>query len=145
MPKRNTIILLKKQGLFLVAGLSYQKEKPNTFGYSLVDKDERIYITQYGSGLQLEKSLPWNMRFIGAARFDHHSNFGNFFSPKFGLTKSIGESNFRITWAKAYAMPSIFYQYANGNDVTFGNGPGIRYIPNGSRFNDAASVIDNCH
>jgi iron complex outermembrane receptor protein len=130
----------QKVGLFLVAGLSYQKEKPNSFGYSLVDKNQRIYITQTGAVLQLEKSLPWDMRFIGAARFDNHSNLGNFFSPKFALTKQIGENNFRVTWARAYSMPSIFFQYSNNSGIIFGNGAGVRYIPNGSRYSEAASV-----
>ncbi len=130
----------QKAGLFLVAGLSYQKEKPNSLGYSLVDKNRRIYITQTGAVLQLEKSLPWNMRFIGAARFDNHSNLGNFFSPKLALTKQIGESNFRFTWARAYSMPSIFFQYSNNSGIIFGNGAGVRYIPNGSRYSETSSV-----
>jgi len=130
----------QKTGLFLVAGLSYQKEKPNSFGFSLIDKDRRIYVTQTGVVLQLEKILPWGMRFIGAARFDNHSNFGNFFSPKLALTKRIGESNFRITWGKAYSMPSIFFQSANTSGFTFGNGTGIRYIPNQSKFSETTSV-----
>jgi len=129
----------EKAGLFMIAGISYQKEKPNTFGYSLVDKDQRIYVTQAGGVLQLEKKLPWDMRFIGAARFDNHSNFGNFFSPKLALTKAIGENNIRITWAKAYSMPSIFFQYANADGFFFGNGPGIKYKPNGQRFSDPAT------
>lgn len=129
-----------KSGLFLVAGLSYQKEKPNTFGYSLVDKDRRIYITQAGAVIQLEKTLPWGMRFISAARFDNHSNLGNFFSPKLALTKSVGESNIRITWAKAYTMPSILFQSANSNGNTFGNGSGITYIPNGATINNPPKI-----
>lgn len=121
-----------KAGIFLVGGMSYQKEKPNSFGVTLVDKDRRIYITQSGAVIQLEKSLPWNMRLIGAARFDNHSNFGNFFSPKIAWQIKAGDGNFRVTWGKAYAMPSIFYQYANFSGVTFGNGERLTYLPNGS-------------
>ncbi len=36
----------EKAGLFLVAGLNYQKDKPNGFGINLVDKEKRIYVTQ---------------------------------------------------------------------------------------------------
>jgi outer membrane receptor for ferrienterochelin and colicins len=129
----------QKAGLFLVTGLNYQKEKPNGFGVNLVDKFERIYITQYGAVLQLEKSLPWTLRSIGAIRYDHHSNFGSFFSPKLGLTKSIGEGSFRITWARAFAMPSILSQYSNLAGNLFGNGEGVTYIPNGAKMSETPS------
>ena len=122
-----------KAGIFLVAGLNYQKEKPNSYGTTLVDKEKLIFVTQVGGVVQLEKKLPWDMRFIGAARVDHHSNYGSFFSPKLALTKTIGENNFRITWAKAYAPPSILFQYSNQNGMVFGNGPGVRYVPIGSK------------
>jgi len=130
----------KKAGLFLIAGLNYQKEKPNGFGRNLLDKNERIYITQYGGVLQLEKSLPLSIRFIGAVRYDHHGNLGNFFSPKLGLVKVIGDGSFRVTWGRAYAMPTILYQYASLQNNTFGNGEGITYIPNGFNFYDPASI-----
>lgn len=130
----------RKAGLHLVAGLSYQKEKPNSFGTSLVDLNKRIYVTQWGGVAQLEKKLPWNIRFIGAVRLDNHSNFGKFISPKLALTKTFNENNFRITWAKAYAAPSIFFQYANLSGITFGNGPGVKYIPNGSNPSDESIV-----
>ena len=124
----------QKAGVFLVTGLSFQKEKPNSFGTGLVDSARRIYVTQVGAVLQLEKSLPWGMRLIGAGRFDNHSNYGNFFSPKLAWLKNVGEGTFRITWARGYAMPSIQFQYANSNGQTFGNGPGVTYIPNLSKF-----------
>ena len=124
----------------MVTGLNYQEEKPNGFGITLIDSFQRIRITQYGAVLQLEKSLPWKMRFIGSTRFDHHSNFGSFFAPRFALVKAISDGNFRITWGRAYAMPSIQNQYAGINRFLFGNGVGIMYIPNGSKFSDPSSV-----
>ena len=127
-------------GLFLVTGLTYQNEKPNGFGITLVDSFERIRIKQYGGVVQLEKLLPWGLRFIGTTRFDHHSNFGNFFAPRFALMKAIGNGNFRITWGKAYSMPSILNQFAGINRSLFGNGKGIKYIRSGARFSDPASV-----
>jgi hypothetical protein len=62
------------------------------------------------------------MRFIGAARFDNHSTWETFFL-KVALTKQIGESNFRVTWARAYSMPSIF-SVSNNSGIIFGNGAG---------------------
>ncbi|HEV8079160.1 MAG TPA: TonB-dependent receptor [Chitinophagaceae bacterium] len=126
----------QKAGLFLVTGLNYQEEKPNGFGITLIDSFQRIKITQYGAVLQLEKSLPWKMRLIGSTRFDHHSNFGSFFAPRFALVKAISDGNFRITWGRAYSMPSILNQYAGINGFLFGNGKGIFYIPNGTNVND---------
>ena len=79
------------------------------------------------------------MRFIGAARVDHHSNFGNYFAPRLGLTKGLGAGVFRITWGKAYAMPSIQNQYAGINRSIFGNGgEGIYYIPVGTNVEDTS-------
>ena len=130
----------KKAGLFLIAGLNYQKEKPNGFGRNLLDSFERISITQYGAVVQLEKSLPWSIRFIGAVRWDDHSNFGNFFSPKLGLVKAFGDGSIRLTWGRAIAMPTILNQYASLQKNTFGNGEGIRYIPNEAVFSDPKSI-----
>lgn len=126
-------------GLFLVAGLNYQRERPNGFGRNLLDSFQKIDIKQYGGVIQLEKSLPWSMRLIGAVRYDHHSNLGDFFSPKLGLTKSVGDGSFRITWGRAFAMPTILNQYTRGTS-TFGNGEGITYIPAGLDPNDPASI-----
>jgi len=126
----------QKAGLFLVSGLTYQKEKPNGYGISLVDSFQKIIITQYGAVLQLEKTLPWKLKFIGTIRMDHHSNFGSYFAPRLALTKSLGEGTFRISWGKAYAMPSILNQYAGINRFLFGNGGGIFYIPNGINVYD---------
>ncbi|MBP6687238.1 MAG: TonB-dependent receptor [Lacibacter sp.] len=131
----------QKAGLFLVAGLNYQNEKPNGFGITLIDSFRQISVRQYGVVLQLEKSLPWGMRLISATRFDNHDNFGNFFSPKFAVTKPIGDGTFRITWGKAYAMPSIQNQYAGINRSLFGNGgEGIKYIRTDAKYSDPASI-----
>lgn len=130
----------KKAALFVVAGLSYQEDKPNSFGTTLIDKDRRIYVTQYGMVLQLEKSLPFNLRLIGAARYDNHNKFGDFISPKLALVKAIKDGSFRLTWGRAYSMPSILFRSANIGGNFFGNGEGITYIPNGSNVNDPASI-----
>ncbi|MGN6291265.1 MAG: TonB-dependent receptor [Chitinophagaceae bacterium] len=130
----------QKAKLFLVAGLNYQQERPNGYGVNLVDSFEKINITQYGVVVQLDKSLPWSMRFISTVRFDRHDNFGNFFSPRFAVVKNIDEGSFRITWGRAIAMPSILNQYAGISRLLFGNGAGIKYIRNNARFGDPASI-----
>ncbi len=126
----------QKAGFFLIAALNYQNERPNGFGVYLLDSFHHVRINQYGVSLQLEKLLPWDLRLIGAVRYDHHSNFGDFYSPKLGLTKSFGDNSFRFTWGKAYATPNILAQYANIGRNFFGNGEGIIYIPNGAKMSE---------
>lgn len=128
-----------KQRLYVVAGLFYQKERPRGYGVNLVDSFQRIYVTQFGAVLQADQSLPWKVRFIGAARVDNHSNFGTYVSPKVGLMKTLGTGNVRLTWGRAISVPSILYQYASTANFFFGNGEGINYIPNGVKFTDTAS------
>lgn len=131
----------EKAALFLVTGFSYQKERPHAYGIALVDSFKRIDITQYGASLQLEKSLPWSLRFVIASRWDHHSNFGNFFSPKLGLVKKIADGTIRLTWGRAYSMPTIIFQYGNLNGLFYGNGEGITYIPNGTKMSDSVRRV----
>lgn len=89
----------------------------------------------------MEKALPWQMRFIAATRWDNHSGYGNYFSPKLGLVKSIPGGNIRITWGWAYSMPSIGYQYASNGGSFFGNREGITYIPNGTKPEDSITLV----
>ena len=130
----------KKAGVFFVVGLNYQKERPNGFGRNLLDSFQRINVIQYGAVVQLEKSLPWSFRFVGAVRWNNHSNFGNFYSPKLGLVKTVGDGSFRLTWGKAYAMPTILNQYSYLSKSSIGNGEGISYVPNGTVYADPKSL-----
>ncbi|RIA09708.1 iron complex outermembrane receptor protein [Flavobacteriaceae bacterium MAR_2010_72] len=129
-------------GLFLVAGLDFEQARPNTTdGTTLVGEANEISVSQVGAVLQLEKTLPMEMRLIGALRFDSNDNFNDLVAPKLTLVKDFEVGNIRLGWAKAYALPSIQNQYASIRDFFFGNGgTGIRYIPNNSQVNDPASV-----
>lgn len=131
----------QKAGLLLVAGVSLQHDRPHAYGIALVDSFERIKIDQYGMALQMEKSLPLSLRFIAAGRWDYHNNFGHFFSPKLGLIKKAGDGNVRLTWGRAYSMPTIIFQYGNVNGLFYGNGKGITYIPNGVRVSDGTRIV----
>lgn len=130
-------------GLFLVAGLDFEKAEPNTSdGTTLVGKGGDISVSQIGAVLQLEKKLLNDLRLIGAIRFDNNDNFRNLVAPKLTLVKDLGEGNIRLGWAKAYALPSIQNQYAGIRDFFFGNGgKGIAYIPNNSLVNDPGSLL----
>jgi outer membrane receptor for ferrienterochelin and colicins len=124
----------KDLGLDLVAGVSYQKDNPNTFGTSLADANQLIEIDQIGGVVQLEKTLPARFRLYGAARYDYHSVFGDLFAPKVGLMKDLDNGTFRVTLGKAYAAPIILFQSASVFGLVFGNGNGVNYTPNGSNL-----------
>lgn len=132
---------IEKAGLQVIASMDYQLQSPNSYGITLVDSFERIRINQVGAVLQIEKSMPLDVRLVGALRYDHHESFGDFFAPKFTLVKQLGDGLARAGFAKAYAMPTILQQYAGVNRYIFGNsGEGIKYIPNGSLFSDPSSI-----
>lgn len=126
-----------KIGLTLIAGATYQHDAPKTFGTVLIDKTEKVEITQYGGALQLEKTLPLDFKIVAAARLDNHSLFGNLFSPKLALVKGVPGGAVRFTWGRAFAAPIILFQRASVFGIVFGNGSGVNYIPNGSKFSDA--------
>lgn len=129
-----------KAGVNLIIGASYQKDDPKTFGTSLADATESVQVKQYGGAIQLEKTLPGDLKFVAAARLDNHSLFKNMFSPKFALVKGVPGGSVRLTWGKAFAAPIILFQRASVFGLVFGNGDGVKYIPNGANANDAASV-----
>jgi outer membrane receptor for ferrienterochelin and colicins len=126
-------------GLSLIAGLNYQKDNPKTFGTSLIDAVQTFDVTQIGGALQLEKTLPADLKLIVAARYDDHSNFGGLFAPKVALVKGVPGGAIRLTWGRANAAPLILFQRASVFGLVFGNGTGVTYIPNNSKFSDPAS------
>ncbi len=128
-------------GLTVIAGTTYQHDAPKTFGTVLIDANEKVEITQYGGAIQLEKTLPADFKIVAAARLDHHSLFGNLFSPKVGLVKGVPGGAVRLTWGKAFAAPIILFQRASVFGIVFGNGNGVNYIPNGSKFSDASQRL----
>lgn len=125
----------KEAGLDLIAGVNYQYDLPNTFGTSLADLNQKITVSQIGGVVQLEKTLPANLKAYASARLDHHSIFGNLFAPKVALVKEVKGGSFRLTYGRANAAPIILFQSANVFGIVFGNGAGVNYIPNGQNIN----------
>lgn len=130
----------QKIGLGLVTGVSYQKDNPNTYGTSLADATKKIEVTQYGAVLQLEKTLPADFKLVGAMRVDNHSAFGNLVAPKIALVKGVPGGSVRFTYGRANSAPLILFQSASVFNLVFGNGNGVKYIPNGANVNDAAAI-----
>jgi outer membrane receptor for ferrienterochelin and colicins len=131
----------EKAGVYMVASASYQKDDPKTYGTSLADANQKVEVEQYGGALQLEKNLPLDFKLVTAARLDHHSLFGNLFAPKVGLVKGVPGGAVRLTWGKAYAAPIILFQRASVFGLVFGNGSGVKYIPNGANINEATAIL----
>jgi iron complex outermembrane receptor protein len=131
----------QKIGLGIVTGVSYQKDNPNTFGTSLADATQKIEVTQYGAVLQVEKTLPADFKLVGAIRVDNHSAFGNMVAPKIALVKGVPGGSVRLTYGRANSAPLILFQSASVFNLVFGNGNGVKYIPNGANVNDAASIM----
>jgi iron complex outermembrane receptor protein len=131
-----------RAGLFVALGANFQEERPNGYGITLIDSFQRIRVRQAGGAAQAEKHLPLGLRFIAATRFDHHQNFGGFLSPRLAVVKAVPQGAFRVSWSRAYSMPTIQNQYAGINRILFGNASGIFYLPNGERFsNEKARVL----
>lgn len=123
-----------KAGIYAAISANFQEERPNGYGITLIDSFQRIRVRQGGGALQAEKRLPFRLRLVAATRLDHHQNFGSFLSPRVALVKSVRGGNLRVSWARAYSMPTIQNQYAGINRSFFGNAQGILYLPNGERI-----------
>lgn len=130
----------EKVGLTVIGGVNYQLDKPNTFGTSLADLNQRITVEQLGGVVQLEKTLPADFKLFASARVDNHSIFGNLFAPKVALVKGVKGGAIRLTYGRANAAPIILFQSANVFGIVFGNGAGVSYIPNGAAINSTPVV-----
>jgi outer membrane receptor for ferrienterochelin and colicins len=131
----------EKAGLHLVAGATMQLDRPNGFGLTLIDSFQRIQVLQLGSVIQLDKKLPWSMRFVGTARVDYHNYLGTYVTPRLALLKHWENSQLRFTWGRALTMPTIQQQFAAINRTLYGNGGGIRYIPANYYVGDTVQTI----
>lgn len=131
----------KNIGLGLVTGVSYQQDNPNTYGTSLADANQKIEVKQVGAVVQLEKTLPADFKLVGALRVDNHSAFGNLVAPKIALVKGVPGGSIRFTYGRANSAPLILFQSASVFNLVFGNGNGVKYIPNGANVNDPASIV----
>jgi outer membrane receptor for ferrienterochelin and colicins len=132
---------IPKAGLYLGLGFNFQEERPNGYGITLIDSFHRIRVRQGGLAAQGEKQLPYNLRLVSAVRLDHHQNFGSFLSPRIALIKMISQGAFRLSWSRAYSMPTIQNQYAGIGRILFGNGGGILYLPNEQNNNNEMARI----
>ncbi|NMM47275.1 TonB-dependent receptor [Marinigracilibium pacificum] len=116
---------------YFVVGANYQRDVADSEGTYLYDTDGPIKISQYGAVVQLEKPIGDIFKFVGAARVDKHEYYDLQFSPRLAMTAKAGRGNFRLTYSRAYAAPSIQYMqflfpFAGG--AIIGSGEGLTTV-----------------
>lgn len=122
--------------LFFVIGANFQRDVADSEGTYLYDIDGPIEISQYGAVLQLEKPLGNIFKFVGAARVDKHDYYDWQFSPRLALTAKAGEGNFRVSYSRAYAAPSIqflefLFPFTGGAIIGSGEGLTLESLTTG--------------
>ena len=93
-------------GLTLIGGAQYQKDMAYSKNTYLIDFDGTIDVNQFGVYGQAEYKVDgWG--FLAALRLDNHDFYGSNLLPKAAITKKLGDGNFRLTYGKGMAVPSI--------------------------------------
>jgi iron complex outermembrane receptor protein len=96
--------------LKLITGFQYRDYAPNSKGTFLADANgEDISATEYGGYMQLDlKILGDKLRFVGAGRYDKHSDYEAQFSPKAALVFSPSPAHhFRAGYNHAFKSPTV--------------------------------------
>ncbi|QCK16876.1 hypothetical protein DCC35_20130 [Mangrovivirga cuniculi] len=115
------------EDLYYVVGANFQRDIADSEGTYLYDVNGPIKINQFGAVLQVEKPFGDIFKFVGAARIDKHDYYDTQFSPRLALTAKAGKGNFRMTYSRAYAAPSIqfmefLFPFAGGAIIGSGEG-----------------------
>jgi len=79
------------------------------------------------ASIEFDAPVIKQLEFTAAGRFDHYSDFGNTFNPKFGvLFKPIEQVSLRGTYSKGFRAPSFA---ENGSSEVEGFIPGFGFCP----------------
>ncbi|MDQ6830281.1 MAG: TonB-dependent receptor [Gemmatimonadota bacterium] len=99
---------------FFTTGVQWRRSKPVSNGTYLSDSpgNPAISIDETGAYAQYENQMVPNLRLTLTGRYDHNSDFGNFFSPKAALSYGMGDQNVRVTYNRAFNAPPIQVEYA---------------------------------
>lgn len=103
-------------GFDFIIGAQWQRDMANSHGTYLLDEDENDYITidQYGGYGQLERKFTGTgLKAVGTFRADYHEVYGFNFLPKLGVVYTQGRHNWRLTYGKGMAAPTILNMYGN--------------------------------
>lgn len=118
----------------LVGGVQFQRDMAFTKNTYMLDFDGPINVNQVGVYAQTEyKVNGWG--FLAALRVDNHDYYGTNLLPKAAITKKVGSGNFRLTYGKGMAVPSLLNLegYLFGG-LVLGNGVGFT-LSDGSVIN----------
>lgn len=130
----------------LIGGINYREYKPDSAGTFLNDGGEFPWHTpivreEEGAYIQFDyRILDQKLRFSGAYRYDDSNEFDAQNSPKFAVTYTEGNHNYRIGYNKAFRSPTILE-----NNLHFARQPALGNInvalgnPVGWNVIDAAS------
>ncbi|MEH0154726.1 TonB-dependent receptor [Limibacter armeniacum] len=119
-------------GVDVTVGAQWQRDMANSHGTYLLDKNEKDYITidQIGAYAQAEKKFAGGLKLVGALRADNHEVYGFNLLPKVGAVQTIGDHNFRLTYGKGIAAPTILNMYGNlFGGLILGNAEGFTMVP----------------
>jgi len=122
-------------GLNVIIGVQWQQDIANSEHTYLLDANGPIVLNQYGVYVQLEYPISHSgLKLIAAARGDDHDLYGFNFIPKAGITYTSKVGNFRLTYGKGIAAPSILNLSANiFGGLLLGNGEGFT-LSNGKKI-----------
>lgn len=99
----------------VIVGLSYRSYKLKSFGTIFNDKGGHIRYDEYGTYLQLQKSLlDKRLRLTGSIRYDKTTNYDGNYSPRLALTYAAGKNrghNIRVSYQTAFRNPTAQEQY----------------------------------
>lgn len=98
-----------------VTGVQYQRDMANSHGTYLLDEneDDFIIVDQIGWYGQGQYSFGSGFKATAAVRADNHDVYGFNFVPKVGLTKTVENGTFRITYGQGVAAPTILNMYGD--------------------------------
>ena len=109
------------------AGGQFRVYLPQSNGSYLADAEEEITATEVGGYGQLDHPLfDERLRLVGAARFDHHSDYGSSVSPSATAVVAVAPShNVRVGYQRAYKSPTILESHLLLNGFLLGNSTGF--------------------
>lgn len=101
--------------LEVLVGGDYRLYHLDSKGTIFADKDKPINIGEYGSYIQLQKTLLNKvLKLTASGRYDKNQNFEGRFTPRVtALIKVAKDNNIRLSYQQAYRFPTNQDQYIN--------------------------------
>ncbi len=125
-------------GFDITVGAQFQRDLADSKGTYLLDQGG-IELDQIGVYGQVQKKIgETGVELIAAARGDDHDLYGFNFIPKGGILYKSGSNNWRLTYGKGIAAPTILNLSANiFGGLLLGNGEGFT-LTDGTKIGELA-------